>query len=323
MSTVTDWHRLPGSSARCIRRWLFVGFAVALLLAEVDATASESVSVGEWVDARGEVVPETWVLDRLRQADVALLGEVHDGKAIHRKQRELLRRIDRPVVLAMEQLDRASAGSRLVLNEQAGSLSARERARKWGFDFDGWGWDQYGELFELATARGWPLWPMNLSRERAFAVARAGDSDWRQQLSAADAAEIKRLSPELSLPEERQKQLLADLQDAHCGRMPPAHLGGMARAQVARDVLMASALVDARGEYPGHLVVAVMGNQHARKDRGAGYWLTRAAGNKPARLVSVGMLPIDSFDDLSAAVGPFDFVWISEPIERESPCERD
>lgn len=320
MTIVNDWHCSRRWGARWIGRMSVIPCVVALLLLTVDAAASELASAGEWVDAAGQVVPEERVIDRLREADIALLGEVHDASAIHRKQLELLRRLDRPIVLAMEQLDRDAIDSVTAVNEPKGSLSARDRARRAGFDFEGWGWEEYGALFEMATDQGWPLWPINLSRERGFALAQAGKSGWRQQLAATDLAAIERFSPDLKLPDERQ-QLMADLRDAHCGQLPAAHARGMARAQIARDVLMAAALSDARIEYPAREVIAVLGNQHARKDRGAGYWLEGADHIEPARVVSVGMLPIDSFDDLSVAAGRYDFVWLTESIERDSPCE--
>lgn len=302
-----------------LRYWL-AGLALATLLAGCAATGTANIEVGTWVDRNGERVHESAVLDRIRAADVVLLGEVHDSSAVHRKQVTMLRAIDRPVVLALEQLDLGVPGSPDVMNDDLGEQGPKSRAKQGGFDFEGWGWEQYAGLFEQATVRQWPLRPLNLSRQKAFAVAMARDDAWREHLQAAEIETIERFGPALALPDELQTDLMADLQEAHCGHIDAESARGMARAQVARDMLMADALLQARLDYPARLVVGVMGNQHARLDRGVGYWLQRSAGDRQDT-VAIGMLPIDSAQRLSEASRAYDFVWIIEPVDRDVGCE--
>jgi len=289
--------------------------------------ASERLHIGEWYDSQGRPVAESQLRDRLNEVDTLLLGEVHDARDVHRKQLELLEAVGQPVVLALEQLDLAAADPGAIGHgDLSGTPSARERAEQAGFDADGWGWEHYGGLFELATRQHWPLWGINLPRDQAMAVARSQEADWQHRLDANHLKVIKRVSPDLSLPSPQQESLLADLKTAHCGRVSGDLLAGMLRAQVARDILMANALADAHRAYPGHLIVGVMGNQHARVDRGVGYWLSRPDGADAGEVLSIGMLPIDTIDQLSKAAAAYgfawDFVWIAPAVERDIDCGR-
>ena len=321
-----DYRRLARKTAgiadgvRGMTRTLTALAAVVLMLPGCALTGSGAVEVGQWVNDRGEVVEESVVMARLRASDIALLGEVHDSEAIHRKQQAVLNALEGPVVLAMEQLD-LGEGHAVAMNTDIGSQNARERAERGGFDFEGWGWDHYDGLFELATSRRWPLWPLNLPRSQAIAVAMAPEAQWRDRLHAADAEAIERFSPRLELPAVDHDGLVDDMQQAHCGQMGREAARGMARAQVARDILMADALIRAREDRPGHRVMAVMGNQHARLDRGVGYWLEHSDRKETGAVVALGMWPSNAFDSLSAITGAYDFVWIADPIERDLDCE--
>ncbi|MCL7743968.1 ChaN family lipoprotein [Guyparkeria hydrothermalis] len=304
---------------RGLTHWL-AGFVLATLLGGCAATGTPAVEVGTWLDRNGDAVHEATVLDRIQAADVVLLGEVHDSAAVHRQQLTMLRALDRPIVLALEQLDLGVPGSPDVMNVDLDAIGPKQRAKQGGFDFEGWGWKHYGGLFEQATARQWPLWPLNLPRRKALAVAMAGEEAWQDQLQTQEVEAIERFGPGLALPEIHQANLVEDLQQAHCGRIDAESARGLARAQVARDMLMADALLKAHRDYPEHLVVGVMGNQHARLDRGAGFWLQRSAGNRQG-VVAIGMLPIDSVETPAQAAPAYDFVWITEPVDRDVGCE--
>lgn len=279
-----------------------------------------TIAPGQWVSEQGKPVEEAVVLSRLREADVVLMGEVHDSTPVHRKQLEILRDLDGPLVLGLEQLD-LDKESETGSNGEAMALDARERAERLGFDFDGWGWQHYRALFELATSRRWPVWPLNLSRRNAFAVAMTDEGQWREELEREQVETIEAFGGQLRLPEGSHSELVTDLQQAHCGRVDVAMARRMARAQVARDMLMADAVVRARTTFPAHPVIAVMGNQHARRDRGVGYWLDRPAMTGTGKMLAIGMLPIDSIKTLSMSAAAYDFVFITEPVERDVDCD--
>lgn len=307
-------------------KWWFSWGLVPLLtlLAAFSGARAETplVEVGGWWDAQGERVVEDQVMDQLDRADVILLGEVHDSDAIHRRQVELLSTLnsaDRPVVLAMEQLDRRGEGEIGRMNDDS-LVEGRERAEAGGFDFDGWGWDQYGRLFEWAAQHQAPLWPLNLSRDKAMAVAMADGDGWRDQMDSGTLAWIDNLAPSLSLPDEQQNDLLDVLESSHCQEVSSSMSNRMLRAQVARDLVMAESIMAARDAHPDHRVVAVMGNQHARFDRGVGYWLSRLAEDERPVIMSVGMVPINHLDANPGPDDAFDLMWIAPEVKRDDPC---
>ncbi len=283
----------------------------------------------DWFDHRGMTVEREAVHERLDRADIILLGEVHDSADIHDKQVELLEELgDAPLVLALEQLD-LDHRARLEAMDRRDDLGGRELARRGRFDEDGWGWKHYGELFSLAAERGWPLRPINLSREDAREFARDGDA-WRLVLAEREVRLIETLAPTLSLPGPLQEDLVSDLVEAHCGDLDKAFARRIARAQVARDILMAEAILAARDAFPARQVVAVMGNQHARLDRGAGYWIgrmldERQGAEKPV-VMAIGMLPVGEKgirDIAGETSAEFDLRLVTEPLDRPPHCNRD
>jgi len=290
-------------------------FAFAAMLVGCASGPPAPVEPGQWYDSGGDPVAQAMVQTRIAEADLALLGEVHDSRPVHDKQVEMLRQLDASRVLALEHLDLGTEPPALD-----GAPDARTLAEQAGFDFEGWGWSHYSGLFRLAATQRWPLWPINLPRREAIAVAMANDDEWRAPLEPAQVEAIERFPSTLVLPEPAQSSLIEDLRQAHCGDIDAGMARAMARAQIARDILMADALVRAVDRYPERRVIAVMGNQHARVDRGVGYWLDRPGMAFSGDVVSIGMLPVDSFDRLRVAAGTYDFVWITAPVEREIDC---
>jgi uncharacterized iron-regulated protein len=289
--------------------------------------AMAPVGAADWLDDRGSSVSEAAVIERLQRADVVLLGEIHDSPDVHARQIGLLEAVSdapgsRPIVLAMEQLDLEHREALEALDDRS-AVDARTLAEAGAFDESGWGWEHYGPLLALAAERGWPVRPINLSRAQAREVVRGG-ADWRLALSPDQVAVIEPLAPDLSLPAALQSELIEDLRQVHCGDMDPAFARRIARAQVARDILMADAIRSVHDAFPDAMVVAIMGNQHARRDRGAGYWLDRMTASQSLKWQSLGMLPVAP-DERRSAVDllgdAFDLRLMTDPVERPGRCE--
>lgn len=232
--------------------------------------------------------------------EVLLLGEVHDSAPGHAARLERLQErltADWRPAIAMEQFDREQQGALDAAMRDcadAACVIARVAPEK-----SGWHWDYYAPVIALALDHDLPLYAANLSRADASKVVRDG---FKAALSPALVAayHLDALPPALVAAQE------TEVRDSHCGQLPEAMVGPMARAQIARDVVMAQTL----REHASTGAVLVAGNGHVRRDIGVPYWL-RQAGLAP---FAVGFVEpgssADSFDET-----------VSIPkVERPDPC---
>jgi len=243
----------------------------------------------------------------LARRPVVLLGEVHDNVVQHRIRAEALRRLleggARPA-LAFEQFDRERQGdidrARREPPPEGRSLAdhviAQARAPK-----DSWDWARYRPFVELALEYDLPIVAANLSRRDASRVAREG--------VAAVFSDAERGELEL----DRFGGILAEhelvVQVGHCNMLPKSALPGLARAQIARDAVLANSL----RPYLSRGVVLLTGNGHARRDIGVPRHLS--VGDQ-AIAWSIGLL-----EEGSEERSPlFDVAFVAPAQERPDPC---
>lgn len=243
----------------------------------------------------------------LARRPVVLLGEVHDNVVQHRIRAEALRRLlqsgARPAI-AFEQFDRERQGdidrARREPPPEGRSLAdhviAQARAPK-----DSWDWARYRPFVEMALQYDLPIVAANLSRSAAARVAREGPG--------AVFAEAERA--ELAL--DRFDDILAKhervVQVGHCNMLPESALPGLARAQIARDAVLAKSL----RPYLERGVVLLTGNGHARRDIGVPRHL--APADQP-RAWSIGLLE----EGNEARSRQFDVALVSPAQARPDPC---
>ena len=100
----------------------------------------------------------------------------------------------------------------------------------------------------------------------------------------------------------------------HCNLLPAEALSARARAQMARDIVMARSI----HPYIERGVILLAGNGHVRRDIGVAFWLP---ADERRSLVSIGLLERD--DDASGTESPaeFDDYVITERAERADPCK--
>jgi uncharacterized iron-regulated protein len=252
----------------------------------------------------GQAVPE--LPAGLRDADFALLGEVHDNGAGHALRLGWLRELTRGRrrIIAMEQFDAPrqadldAARTRIEARAGFGSAgtlapAARELAEAAGFAFEGWQWPFYEPVLVLALARGLPLVAANSPRRReAPAVgAPARPQGWGASEDEAMAVAIR---------------------DGHCGLLPEAAVTAMAGLQRVRDATMAGAMVDARRR-SGLPVVLLAGNGHVRTDIGVPRHLASLQPSARMMAVAIG-------ERGRPWPGSFDAGVEVAPVEREDPC---
>jgi uncharacterized iron-regulated protein len=255
-----------------------------------------------------ESTPFPWE-DRLRGDAIVLLGEVHDNSAQHGLRLEVLRRAFeagwRPAI-AMEQFDREHQAdierARMERPLDADYL-IEKAATEHGQSMNGWNWKYYRPYVALALQYGVPLLAANLSRHDAQKLIVLGDS-------AVFDDSMERL-----LGLDRQRPALLEAQEneidaGHCHALPREHLPAMARAQLARDAVMAGVL----REHGAQGAVLLAGDGHARRDIGVPAWFD------PITLARVFAVAFLERGDTASPASAFDAVVITDAVPRPDQC---
>jgi uncharacterized iron-regulated protein len=259
----------------------------------------------------GAVLSEPELAAALEQAQIVVLGEVHDNRIHHARQARLVRQL-RPQGIAFEMVPGASEEGIQAFLAQGGGRGAIGPAIGWGRRAFGWpDWEMYAPIFEAApmayvAGGGVARADLRAAREGGAALAYgagAGDLGLDNPLDAAVQIEI-------------EDEMIA----AHCNKLPRPAAVGMVEAQRLRDARFAAAALRALSRGGGRRAVLITGNGHARNDRGVPAYLRLT---KPeVTVLSVGMIELaPGADPAAAAEGlPFDYIWMSDPAKRADPC---
>jgi len=246
---------------------------------------------------------------RLRGDAIALLGETHDNQQQQQLRFEILKRaIDagwRPAI-AMEQFDRehqADIDRARATRPLDADYLIEQASRRHDAQGAGWNWDYYRPYVALALEHHLPLLAANLSRKDAEQIVHHGYG------AVFDAATIGDLELERAPPGLRSSQE-KEVEEGHCHALPKDLLPAMARAQMARDAVMAAVL----RAHAANGVVLLAGDGHVRRDLGVPRWLSAAA---LPRVLSVGFLERGVTDP---PVEAFSEVIETEAAARPDPC---
>jgi uncharacterized iron-regulated protein len=247
--------------------------------------------------------------DRLRADAIVLLGELHDNAVQHRLRLEILQRAFtagwRPAI-AMEQFDREhQADIERARSERPldADYLIEQAAPRTGKPGSGWNWEYYRPYVALALQYRVPLLAANLSRSDAEKIVEHGYSAVFET-AALQSLGLDRDRPQLLAAQEKEIDI------GHCHAMPSEQLPSMARAQIARDAVMATML----REHGGQGVVLLAGDGHVRRDIGVPASFDPAV---LARVLAVGFLERGESNPPESA---FDAVVITDPAPRPDPC---
>ena len=273
----------------CLKACLFlVLFYQGLALAEILDLAS------------GKEISEPVLAERLRSADIVLLGELHDNPLHHQARAGFIPRFaNGKTTIVAEHL---ATGRRVTSTGQAGSdLEAA------GFNSNGWGWPLHQPLFESVLGGGYALIGGNLPAGFSRELVAQG-----QSAMALPMAKSYEQSP---LSDPARAQLEQDLVDGHCGKLPEKYLAPMKLVQRATDISMATALLAHRP------AVLVAGNGHVRRDYGVPQILF--ALEPSLKISSIGFYEngTDRAELIKSLAGRYDFVWLTDKAQRDDPCE--
>lgn len=226
------------------------------------------------------------------KSNTVLLGEVHDNEIGHQQRLAwLTHKIEqgwRPAI-AMEQFDRErQADLELARKEHPNDVDYLIKS----VGGERWDWRFYRPVIELALRYDLPILAANLSRKEASQLVKNG----RLDLASAQDIDLNSAIPLQLINQQRQA-----VQAGHCNQLPIGMEEGMARAQIARDRVMAATMLP----YQSRGVVLLAGNGHVRRDLGVPQWLKSA--------YAVGF--VESVSD-----SQYDEVHIIPSATRADPC---
>ncbi|WP_416896944.1 MAG: ChaN family lipoprotein [Minwuia sp.] len=174
----------------------------------------------------------TWdeLVRRAASARFVMLGEKHDNPGHHQLQAMLIRALtvsgrSPAVVWEMIDFSQQRALDGYLSSEDA---TADGMGPAIGWDRSGWpAWPNYQPIAEAAIEAGLTQYPGNIDRTTVRAVSREG-------YAALNDPTAEALIGAAGWGDAEEAALNADLVESHCGFMPDAMLGPMARVQRAR-----------------------------------------------------------------------------------------
>lgn len=236
-------------------------------------------------------------------AQIVILGEIHDNPSHHAEQARLV----------------ADLGPRAVVWEMLGAAQLAQadgvdRADAVAFGA-ALGWE----------AAGWPDFamyhPIFLAAGAATHIGAAAPRAMMRQAMVDGALAALPPQPPLQfdaaralppLTAEDQAAREAEQATAHCDALPTDLLPGMVEAQRLRDAYMAAAALEALALY-GPPVVVITGSGHARNDVAIPAMIR--AARPEVTVWSLGQLEADPGPD-----APYDAVRVTAPTPRGDPC---
>jgi uncharacterized iron-regulated protein len=232
------------------------------------------------------------------EADIVIVGEVHDNPAHHAAQAAVVAQVH-PRAIVWEMLTPAQA----AMVTPALIADADKMAETLGWAEAGWpDFSMYHPIF--AAASDAVSYGAAVPRDMASRAVKG-------PLGAVfDAAPAYGLDRDLSDAEQSAREALQ--RAAHCDALPKKLLPGMVKVQRLRDATLAQAAVKALADTGGPVVV-ITGNGHARKDWGVPSYLAQVAPGTPVRTIGQG-------EAGEVPDGGFDAVWDSAAQTRPDPC---
>lgn len=237
-------------------------------------------------------------MQEMRDADVVILGEVHDNAHAHARQAELVAAL-LPRAIVFEMLTPEQAGR--VTPDMRGDAAALAQILDWAAS----GWPDFAMYHPIFTAAP-------EARILGAAVPRGAAREAMEAGVAAffgEDAALYGLDQPLDADQQAARERFQF--EAHCEALPEAMLPAMVDLQRLRDAELARQ-TRAALEATGGPVVVITGNGHARKDRGMPVYLGRAAPELTVFSLAIA--------EEGRVDGEFDAIETVPAAERDDPC---
>lgn len=270
--------------------------APALSFAEAAATLPAIETAGA-----SEATVQSFIASA-RDADIVVLGEIHDNPEHHRIQAEVVAALA-PTALVFEMIPQELEAEVNALRQGGADSAALAEALDWADS----GWPDFAYYAAIMEAA---------PRAQIFGAGQPSADVSRAALEGAagvfgpDAA-IYGLDQQLDPAEQAFRE--AEQGAAHCDALSPEVLPGMVEAQRFRDAGIADATLWARTITGGGQVVVITGSGHADKRRGMPAMI--ALADPKAKVVSLGQFELGA-----APPEDYDAVLLAAAPPRGDPC---
>ena len=242
----------------------------------------------------------------IHDADIILLGEIHDNLFQHRVRADLIGKIQsKEFAIVSEHL---VSGSEITYS---GSLL--EDLEAIGFNKKAWSWPVHEVLYKKFEELGLPVFGGNLSQEdinNIYVGKKFSQSDTLTPIVKRNA-----------LDSQSKDKLLNDLVVGHCGVVEEDFLSFMFKVQRLRDASMAYI---ANKLAPA---IVIAGNGHVRRDYGVPQILKKM--NPNSNVISIAFLEIDKLSETTDNLikklfkdADTDYIWLTEAVSRVDQCEK-
>ena len=242
----------------------------------------------------------------IHEADIILLGEVHDNLFQHRARADLISKIqNKEFAIVSEHLVSGS--------EVAYSGSLLEDLETIGFNKKAWSWPVHEVLYKKFEELNLPVFGGDLSKKDINNIYKG------RGLSQSDT--LTPIIKRSALDSQSKDKLLNDLVVGHCGVVEEGLLSFMYKVQRHRD---ASIAYIASKVAPA---IVIAGNGHVRRDYGVPQILKKM--NPDSNIISIAFLETDKLSEMTDNLikklfkdADTDYIWLTETVSRVDPCEK-
>jgi len=242
----------------------------------------------------------------IHEADIVLLGEVHDNLFQHRARADLISKIqNKEFAIVSEHLVSGS--------EIAYSGSLLEDLETIGFNKKAWSWPTHEVLYKKFEEFNLPVFGGDLSKKDINNIYEG------RELSQSDT--LTPIIKRSALDSQSKDKLLNDLVVGHCGVVEEGLLSFMYKVQRYRDASMAYI---ASKVAPA---IVIAGNGHVRRDYGVPQILKKM--NPDSNIISIAFLETDKLSEMTDNLikklfkdADTDYIWLTETVSRVDPCEK-
>lgn len=264
----------------------------------------------------GDVFAVNQLAGRLRDTRLLLIGEEHTTAGFHRVELRVIRNLQaagRNVMVGLEMFPYTEQKSldnwRDGLLTEAGFVTLA----RW-YEFWGYNWDYYRDIFLYARDYRIPMYGVNTPRSVVTAVRQKG-------IEHLSESERQHVPPQIDVdnPDHRAFfQASFDDDDSMHGHMPAAMLKSMQAAQATWDASMGYNSVKVlKAAPPESILVVLVGSGHVAYGVGIEHQARQWFDGKITTLIPVPVQDADEKPVPSVKASYADFVW-GIPFERDS-----